>query len=109
MTVNLTELYTPKVIECNKCNKIIGKITVQKERLINNRNGYYFACDKCGEKYPFASISDEGERLLRKINNLKKNRAKKDMSQIQKYLSMYYKEIKSSYTKEEILNGRSKK
>ncbi len=109
MTVYLTDMYEPKVMDCNNCHKLIGKMTVQKERLTNGRNGYYFTCDKCGCKYPFAAISDEGERLLRKIKGIKKSKAKKDLSKLQKYLCMYCKEIQPNYTKEDILNDRKTK
>lgn len=106
MTVNLSELYTPKSLECDNCNKIIGKVTVKKERLTKSRNGYYFTCDKCGYKYPFAAISDEGERLLNKINGIKKSKTRKDKSKLERYMSMYYKEFQSNYTKEDVLNGK---
>ncbi len=107
--VDLDKLRTPKVVECTHCNKLIGKITVKTEQLTENRIGSYFLCDKCGYKYPFAVISEKGQKLLKKIKRLKSDLRKFPSMQrsldfaLQEVTTEYRKEVTNNYTQEDVL------
>ena len=108
--VDLKELNTQKVIECNNCGKDIKTITAKNERLTDNRVGYFFCCDNCGFKYPFAAITERGQFLLKKIQKKKRDMrnfpglAKSLNFALKQDLVAYQKEFHDSYTEEEVVN-----
>ena len=109
MTVNLEELYTPKAVQCVQCEQDIDPIVGRTEKLTKGRIGYYFCCDNCDKKYPFAAITEEGQKILKQIK-----RTRKDMKQfpgirknlvfkLKKQQKEYEKEFEGSYTEEDVL------
>jgi hypothetical protein len=108
--VDLNKLNTPKVINCNACGNDIKVITAKIERLTNNRIGYFFCCDRCGFKYPFAAITEKGQALLKKINRKKKDIKKfPELSKsldfaLRQDLKAYQNEVKDTYTEEEVIS-----
>ena len=108
-TVDMQKFNGPKEIICNKCDKMIKKIVAKTEKLTDNRIGYYFCCDNCGEKYKFAAISEKGQKLLPKIQKLKHDIRKfpslhKNLHfSLQKTLVDYNKEVDNTYNEEDVL------
>lgn len=109
MSVDFEALHSNKVVECNNCKEIISKIVSKTENLSDNRLGYFFCCDKCGYKYPYMTITEEGQKLLKSINAVKKDIRKfpaltKQLHfKLRKILVDYQKEVGHLYTEEEVL------
>jgi len=108
--VDMNKLKGPKFVDCNKCNKKIEKVSIQTERLTENRVGYYFLCDQCGAKYPISAISAKGQKLLSKIKRIKHDMGKfpelhKSLYfTLQKTIKDYQKEFQDSYTMEDVID-----
>jgi hypothetical protein len=109
VSVDLQALHSAKIIECNECKNIIEKIVSKSEPLTENRIGYYFCCDACGKKYPYMTITEQGQKLLKKIGRIKKDIKKFPgltsslHFSLRKLLVDYQKEIGNLYTEDEIL------
>ncbi len=108
--VDMHKLKVPKIVDCNKCKKQIKKVSIQTERLTENRVGYYFLCDQCGAKYTIAAISEKGQKLLGKIKRIKRDIGKfpelhKSLYfTLEKTIKDYQKEFKDSYTMEDVID-----
>lgn len=114
-TVDFAKFNGPKIIHCNECDKDMKVVNTQTERLTENRIGYFFCCDQCGYKYPFAVISEKGQQILKKINKRKKDirknpaLAKSLNFALQQDLIAYKKEVGSSYNEEDVLDEQQDK
>lgn len=109
-TVDMTKLFTKKIVTCDECKTDIKKLVGKTERLTRDRTGYFFCCDKCGHKYPFGAITEKGLVLLEKINKKKRDLkrhpelAKSLHFALRQDLKVYQKEFQDTYTEEDILH-----
>lgn len=114
-TVDFAKFNGPKIICCSVCDKDIKAINTQTEWLTGNRIGYFFSCDQCGHKYPFAAISEKGQQLLKKMEKRKKDIRKnpalaKNLNfALRQDLIAYRNEVESSYNEEDVLDEQQAK
>ena len=106
------QVTTNKPIVCVECKKVIGDLSTKAENLTEGRIGYYFTCDNCGQKYPFAAISEESQKLLKKIKRLKKDMKKfptlrKSLAfTLNQTLAKYNRGVEDTYDEEDVVDGK---
>lgn len=96
-------------IVCDECSEVID-VKIESEKLKNNSKGYYFACNHCGEKYPFLTITPRGEKYLKRMYEMRQQARKdpsyiKDAGNVKRYrkcMSIYRKEITGPYKESEV-------
>jgi uncharacterized protein YlaI len=102
-------LDTEKDIVCDECDEVID-VKIESEKLKNNTKGYYFACNHCGEKYPFLTITPRGEKYLKRMHEMRK-KSKEDpefvkdpenVKRYQKCMEQYRKEITGPYKESDV-------
>ena len=86
------------IVYCDACNKPI-RIVLKQEKLDDDKVGYFFDCNNCGEKYPTFAITKKGFELRQEMermiemhgDSVKKSSAYKDL------LVRYQREVIGQY------------
>lgn len=105
MKENVVGTIMGSTVSCNGCGSDFT-VAVSEEKLTRNRVGYYFKCTECGEKYPFASLTQKGIDLLGDLNRLKARMRKNPNPYLKKYndlLRKYQREFTGPYQEREVL------
>lgn len=102
-----------QLIVCDTCFQSfeVGEAKVKEEKLTGHRTGMYFNCPRCGHKYPFASITDKGKQLKKRLErHVKRMESTEGADKIQmmekqkEMLREYGKEVTGPYIEEEVVS-----
>lgn len=104
-----------KMISCDACGQLfsINSVKVRSEALTNERTGMYFKCPHCKTKYPFASLTEKGKKLRKKLARLVKKIGEEQIAeqkgklilQHQALLEEYQHEVTGPYLEEEVVTA----
>ncbi len=111
-------------ITCDACDSVftLSAVSIEEEKLTENRIGMYFVCPICGVKYPFAAITRRGldlrdqlsakRRLLgQEVERVQRRgraddvslQVQKQQGQVRELLLEYQKEVTGPYKESEVL------
>lgn len=92
----------------------MADVQVQEEGLHSGKIGYFFECPMCGEKYPFATVTEQGLVFLPELKSIREQikdckgntmRAERLNKKYEKLLKLYQNEVGGPYKLSEVLEN----
>lgn len=106
-------------VTCDECQETIVIRSIEEEDLQGNRVGWYFRCPRCSAKYPIASITAKGIKMLPRMKRLRdliiesvgdSPAYEVRVEEYQRLLKAYQKCVKGPYRETEVVKrGKEEK